>query len=215
MKKKAEKARALGERVYIVGDNFEIRPAFVAEILCNGDTCSYRLLGNNCLVENGIHFFSFDSARAEAHRQLAEMKSDVLRRLAELEEKERELQALLSIPQDSDLPTGYSVPKKYRVPGDYVYTVVTPPTESIYSENTKPYPYFVLECKIERVRLQPTSAGDVLYLTDAHYNVNTRLLFDTVAEATAEAVRIFAEETRGTIAHNKVPEVSRKGRMVL
>jgi len=82
--------------------------------------------------------------------------------------------------------------------GDQVFVLITPQTPNLFLQSYRPKPYFVLETKVEEVR------PDTTYRFDTNFLVLPGRVFRTLDYAKQRLVRIFAKETDGILAVEKV-----------
>lgn len=93
----------------------------------------------------------------------------------------------------------------YLNEGDRAYVVITPLTHNLFVEHRRPRPYFLLETKVSRVE------GDLFersYEFDTRYYVQAGFVFTSLDEAKKRLVEVFAQETDGVLAPDKIRVVS-------
>jgi len=98
-------------------------------------------------------------------------------------------------------------PASYIEPGTQVFCVITPKTHNMMSPHYRPYDYFVLESRLKEAHLQLN--GAVSYRIDSHYAPRVGVYTD-LDEAKRELVRVFGQETGGTLSIKKVRVVMQK-----
>ena len=87
--------------------------------------------------------------------------------------------------------------------GDQVFMIITPETPNGFLRSYRHRPYFVLETKIQEVR----EGGKRYILATSYFGLPGRVFTDPT-KAKEKLVEVFAEQTDGTIAIDKVRLIS-------
>lgn len=131
----------------------------------------YSFLDNRCPL--GRHWFTYDQAVSEAGKGLVLRQETLRRQLKELESLRKKLKTplykekVLTAPRrvrdlrDTENPSRtrnlkrLKVPENYHNPGEVVYLVVLPQTQTQMEYVYRPYDYFVLETVVGTVCIAP------------------------------------------------------------
>ena len=211
-------ARRIGEPVFVVLSDGNIIRTAIKSLGKDG----YGLFSS----KGGKQFFDFDEAVDAAEQTIQRMiDSGDMTRKEEAALQERLL--LLRTPdfrggvfiqeliQDSQMmglsperSLGNEVvfPTDYFLPGQKVFGIVTPMSHYIMSPGWRPRPYFILKTIIEEVSFTDKWAGNLYYrFGSTHYRFAYNRIFGDKEAALQCMMKVFAEETGGTILSVNVP----------
>jgi len=235
MAKRKAPTHRLGEEVFCVQENGRIVRTAISEV---GESDPSRIFGGSrrkpsgpgyALLNgsSGPHFFALDQAISAAERTLhTRIASDGITKAEEQKARDY-LKSLRTAAFEEALRaepivegaklSGFIPEKRYRkdpvfpteyfLPGQAVYAIITP-SDHDTGYRWRPYPYFLLKTRVEKVSFSPKWEHNVFYGIGSSYTVQHSRLCATLAEGREKFAKIFSKETGGTIAPDKIRCVS-------
>jgi hypothetical protein len=214
---KVKTDRRIGEQVFVVQSDGCILRTAIKSLSTDG----YGLLLN----KKGQEFFSFDEAIKEAEDTIKRLidsgdmtrnEENILReRLSLLRTSSSRVEVLnqdliqgsqmMGMLPERSLGAEVVFPTDYFVPGQKVFGIVTPTSHSILSPAWCPRPYFVLMITVREVSFSDKWPRNLYYSFEkTHYRFNADCVFPDRESALQAIVKIFAEETGGSILPENV-----------
>lgn len=205
-------ARRIGEPVFVVQSNGNIVRTAVKS-LTKGDYGTFARA-------SGQQFFDFDEALGAAEQAIqAQIDSGDLTRNEEntLREKLSQLRTaefresvfgqeliqssgMMGMVPEKSLGQEVDFPTDYFLPGKTVFGLVTASSHYTMSPGWRPRPYFILKMIIKEVSFADAHVGNLYYrFAKTHYHFPRDYVFGTKEAALQAMMRVFAEQTGGTI----------------
>lgn len=209
--------RRIGEPVFVVESGGNIVRTAVKSLTKGGYSIFARA--------SGKRFFDFDEALDAAEQAIqAQIDSGDLTRNEEgaLRDKLPQLRtpefreavfgqeliqgsALMGFIPEKSLGLEVDFPTDYFLPGRKVYGLVTLKSHYSVSPGWRPRPYFILEMTVQEVSFGDVHVGNLYYsFAQTHYRFPSDHVFGTKQAALQAMMKVFAEQTGGTILAENV-----------